>query len=172
VEDMSARKMARDWWHEQIAARGEVDVKVLAADAVEHFAKDDDFCESFLADFLPSTMYDMGQRIVAQTRLGLKSRVGLRKQIERDMTEDVQSRWDTWLQYEPNRGVYMSLTKMTRKQLIASADFLAEQKNELAFEESWLRLIAKKVTGAKTVGDVFTDDQLQALRDSLKPPTI
>ncbi|MDQ3540250.1 MAG: hypothetical protein M3440_06135 [Chloroflexota bacterium] len=169
MADDTARTIARDWWREHIDTADEVDIKELSKRAALELATDTVFCATFTAEFLPSTMYEMGQRMVAARRSVLQTREGLREQLERDNTLEVESKWSRWLQYDPDRGVHIPIVNMTMEQVLASADYLGSQKQSIAFEEKWLRLIAKRLQPGQHVGDVLTDDDLESLRTSIKP---
>jgi hypothetical protein len=58
------------------------------------------------------------------------------------------------------------LGDMVKDELTFVADSYGRTATSAAFEEAWFRAIAKRV-GSRTVGEVYTEDQLVTMRNSI-----
>lgn len=63
--------------------------------------------------------------------------------------------------------VHKHLGEMDRSDLTFVADTYDRQSRSAAFEAAWFKAIAKKVPANSTVGDVFTEEKLVAMRQSI-----
>ena len=168
MADKIARQRALEWWRERTQSGKEVDIKALSHVAAAELMKEPDFCASFLSDFLQPTMYELGLRVASSTRASLRTTAGLRKQVEEDAERDAR-KWERWLEYDPELHVHVPLLNMTREQAVQAASYRREIAQENEHEARWFDLIVKGMRPGQQIGDVYTDDELQELRDRIKP---
>lgn len=166
MTDHTSRTIAREWWRERVETDDAVDIKKLARQAAVELAESPEFCSSFLPDFIESTMYDMGQRMVAVRRAELRTHSVLSKQIEADAKRDAD-KWDRWLEYSPESGIHIPLTKMTREQVVSAAEYRRDSGNAELFEARWLDSIANQLKPGQHVGDALDSERITQLRQSV-----
>lgn len=171
MADKIARQRALEWWRERAQSGKEVNIKALSHVAAKELANDPDFCAAFLDDFLQPAMYELGLRVAASTRASLRTTSGLRRQVEEDAKREAR-KWDRWLEYVPDLGVHIPLLNMTREQAILASSYRREIAKENEHEARWFEMIARGMRPGQQVGDVYTDDELQKLREQIVPARI
>lgn len=72
------------------------------------------------------------------------------------------SRAETLLAFPLLGGRHLRDAK--RPEVLAAAEFYERQAGDMAEKGRWLHLVAGRITGARKVGDVLTEEQLRALR--------
>lgn len=64
-------------------------------------------------------------------------------------------------------GTQIPLSQMGRNHLLLTAGSYRERGNAAFFEATFLEMVARKVTGNKVVGDVFTEESLAKMRGTV-----
>lgn len=169
MAEQLSRAIAREWWSSHLEGdESEYDIKQMSLQAASELGSDPEFMESFANDFLESSLYDMGQRILANRRAALRTRSGLRAQVDKDV-ETQGARWRQWLEYDPDSGKSIPLTEMVREQIQAAESRRRDEAAKYNRDADFFALIAKRLKPGQRVGDVFNDESLHKLRKSMSP---
>ena len=169
MAEQLSRAIAREWWSSHLEGdESEYDIKQMSLQAASELGGDPDFMESFANDFLESSLYDMGQRILSNRRAALRTTSTLRAQIDKD-SESQSAEWRRWLEYDPETGKSVPLTDMVREQIKAAESRRRDEAAKYNRDADFFALIAKRLKPGQRVGDVFSDEALHKLRESMNP---
>lgn len=139
-----------------------VEAAKLVAAAREQFPNElaewlDEHAETFVADRM--ARLSVSERATAQRRQASRAFGDAAASEDEAVTAFLDVRYVV-----DDENTRRRLREMTRDDLeFAAADY-DERAKANAFESAFLRAVAKRVTRGRVVGDVFTDDQLRALR--------
>jgi hypothetical protein len=152
VETATARGRMRSIVEGLIEGRPELSLVEVANDARVQLEADPQFVAAFLSEYLPSAVYDVVQRLVAEQRQPKYRRKG----------ESIRpSRFYEWYEHAGDRNI--RVLDMTRDDLRLAAEEREQRgATELRLARFW-RSLASKLKSGQTVGDRYTAEQIEAM---------
>lgn len=151
---------------DQIDGKDNVNLPDLVETALGHFLRDPAWVEAFLRDQFTATLYTIAQNVIAQRRSGqiiigntIASATGAKAIAAR------RPRWQLWLEHDGSE--YVALPQMTREGLLRAAAAREQRADrEQTIATVWRSLAAGLQPGQR-VGDVYDDDQINAIVDGI-----
>lgn len=166
MREPSTRGRIRAWVRAAIADKPAVKLPELTRDLVARFADDREFVMAWLAETLPAVAYEEVQAVCAATRAHIVfgDEVVSRAEFGEHVRQQ-RPRWQAWLEHVGDRHV--RLWEMRRDDLLAAAaEREARGAEEYRRAVLW-RELAARLRGRKTVGEVFTEEEIDVLAASL-----
>lgn len=164
TQELTARAEVRQWMKAQIEGAGEVSLPELTNAALDRFAKDPAFLPRFFAETGRDVFYDIAQTVCASTRHAVV--LGDVVTSRESVAKKARTKWAAWLEHAGDRHVH--LLSMTREDLDLA---IAERNQRIDHEVSVVSLLTelrKKVRANKTVADVFSVEEIDALYKKLQ----
>lgn len=168
MAEATPRKQVRQWVRERIREEAAIEIPVLYKEMVAHFASQPDFVSAWLAETLMPMAYEETRGLCADTRSGhvVFGDTILSREATGERLKQARPRWNAWLEYVGDRHV--RLIDMTRNELLTAATIRRQRgETELRLSELWTEL-ASHIKGRKTVGQVFTPEQIDTLAADLR----
>jgi hypothetical protein len=152
VETVTARGRMRALVESMVEGRPEISLVEVANDARARLEADPQFVAAFLSEYLPSAVYDVVQRMVAEQRQPKYRRKG--EEVRR-------SRFMDWYEHAGDRNV--RVLDMTREDLrLAAEEREMRGATEYRIAALWRR-IAGKLKSGQTVGDRYTAEEIESM---------
>lgn len=163
---ITPRARVAQFVREQIDGKDNVNLPDLVETALGHFLRDPAWVEAFLREQFTATLYTIAQNVIAQRRSGqiiigntIASATGAKAIAAR------RPRWQLWLEHDGSE--YVALPAMTREGLLRAAESREQRADrEQTIATVW-RALADGLQPGQRVGDIYDDDQINAIVDSI-----
>lgn len=163
----SSRSIVRHWLREQIDGQDDVQVPELTAKAIAHFKGDITFMELLVTETLSGTVGELAYDVLSRARGGairmgdaITTRDGFDQRVER-------SRFRSWMEHAGDRHVaLLKLTKPLGQLAIAERRARADEDYRRA---DFIERLIKPLRGKQTIGDRWTEEQIDQLRQQIWP---
>ena len=159
---MTARARIREFVESAIEGQDEFSLTELSARASAELLSDPKFVRAFGEQLLQQMMYEEVQRVVARKRdlLSFEDQVLTPAAFERKK-EQFGSRFLSW--YEHSGDKHINVLKMSRPELLASADERDKRgSKEINLARLWRRL-ANGLEGDQIVEERFTSEEIESM---------
>jgi hypothetical protein len=165
----TVKKVIRTAWETAVKGRTGIDPEAEAKRLAEIMLRNEQFVRRFAEEHVYQEVLASGMRLCNRTP-GLCTVGGrrvTREQLIAEVKEEVRSRYADWMVFDPTKRAHVHLLRMTRPQLLAAARHETEIGIASLKAGNWLRLIGERLTDGQTVADVWTDDELAHLMESI-----
>ena len=159
---INVRSRIREFVDAEIEGRDQFTLSELADRAVSNLMRDEGFMQAFGEQTLRHVMYEEVQRAVARKRnlLSFEDQVLTPDEFKRKK-EQFGSRFLSW--YEHSGDKHINVLKMTRPQLLESADERDKRgSKEINLARLWRRL-ANGLEGDQIVEERFTSEEIESM---------
>jgi hypothetical protein len=164
----SARARLRAWIRGEIKDRAEVSIKEVQSKAIASILKDRAFLKEVVEQLLSPLIYEEIRLVVSKSREHLiLGDEAVTREALRDRASRKRKDWGDWLEHAGTRHVL--LMEMTPEDLeAAEAERRKRGDSEYELADLWAAL-RSKMEDDQRVKDVFTPDEIERVRLSLKP---
>ena len=161
--EASVRRDMAKWIRNRIDGENVVHLPDLAKEAGEHFGSDNGFVNRFFRQQFGTIFYEMVQSTVARTRsmhLMLGDDIVSQDEI-RDRSMRLSAKWSNWLEHVGDR--HIRLLSMSADHLYMAAQERRERAAIDIQRAELLEALAKQLEPGETVGDRFSDDDIERI---------
>lgn len=155
------------WVREQLEGESEIQIPVLAKDAIAAFAGDQDIRQALYVQGLYAWVYEMARTAVGQSR-GAQIIAGdtvLSRDGVTAKANLLRLKWHGWLEHAGDRHILlMDMAKPNL--LVAAAERQQRGDYEMALASLW-RALAEPMQEGEKVGDRFRAEDIQSIWTAL-----
>ena len=148
-----------------VAATGQVRLPVVTKLVQEELESDDDFLHRYWMESCQSAVYEHVRIVCGRTRLPVLGHQEITADGEPVAPPPRSFNWDLWLEHADDRHV--TFKRMTKANLLqAAAEREARGEHELHVAR-FERYLAERMRDDQTVGEVFSDEQLDEIERTI-----
>lgn len=167
MNETSARGQIRQLVRDRLVLNSEIWLPTLTNELVDVILADPPLLAKLVKEVLRDMVYDIAQRTMQETRgkqilLGdvMTTRYGVRTAAK------LHPAFTEWYEHVGDR--HIKLMEMTRADLlVAASEREMRGKHEIVIATVW-RQLASKLRGAQKVGEKFTEEDIQNIKDAVE----